>query len=90
MLGFRTRLVHVYLNDGNVKEIVNKVYDLDGIILVEIHIGNSDILGQVIYKEGKDLLNVRSKIKQMKGVEQVVWSERIYQSPVKRNHKWAT
>lgn len=87
LLGFNTGLVHIYLSDGNIDEIVDRVYELDGITSVEVHIGNSDILGHVIYKEGKDLLNIISAIKKMNGVEQVVCSERIYQSPVKHYNK---
>ena len=82
-LGYKTGLVHVYLRDGNINEIAKKVYELDGITSIEIHIGNSDILGNVINKEGTDLLNIFVAIKKMQGVERVVWSERIYQSPLK-------
>jgi DNA-binding Lrp family transcriptional regulator len=83
--GFKTGLVHVYLEDGNIDEIAKKVQNLDLITYVEIHIGNSDILGNVVYKEGKELLNLFSDIKKMKGVERIVWSERIYQSPSKES-----
>jgi len=71
------------LRDGIISEIANKVFELDGITFVEIHIGNSHILGNVIYKDGKRLLNIISAIKKIQGVEQVVWSERIYLSPLK-------
>src|ERR1044072_4930684 len=57
-LGYKTGLVHVYLRDGNINEIAKKVYELDGITSIEIHIGNSDILGNVIYKQGQDLLDI--------------------------------
>ncbi|HET6590041.1 MAG TPA: hypothetical protein VFG45_07760 [Candidatus Nitrosocosmicus sp.] len=87
LLGFKTCLVHIYLSDGNINEIANKVYELDGITLIEIHIGNSDIIGHVIYKEGKDLLSIIAAIKKMNGVRRVVWSERIYQSPFKHYNK---
>ncbi len=43
------------------------------------------MLGNVIYKEGKQLLNLISAIRKMEGVERIGWSERIYQSPLKRN-----
>lgn len=81
--GFKTGLVHVYLNDGHIEELAKKIHNLDHISNVEIHIGNSDILGQVIYKEGTDLLNLISAIKKMEGVDKIVWSERIDQSPSK-------
>ena len=83
--GFKTGLLHVYLRNGNIEETAKKIHNLDQITSVEIHIGNSDILGNVVYKEGKELLNLISAIKKMEGVERIVWSERIYQSPLKRN-----
>ena len=82
-LGFKTGLLHIYLKDGDIDEIAKKVYEVDGITSFEIHIGNSDILANVVYKEGKELLNIIVAIKKLEGVERIVWSERIYQSPSK-------
>jgi Lrp/AsnC family transcriptional regulator, regulator for asnA, asnC and gidA len=82
-LGFKTGLLHIYLKDGEIDEIAKKVYEVDGITSFEIHIGNSDILADVVYKEGKELLNIIAAIKKLEGVERIVWSERIYQSPSK-------
>ncbi|HYG00229.1 MAG TPA: winged helix-turn-helix transcriptional regulator [Candidatus Saccharimonadales bacterium] len=84
-MGFKSGLLHIYLKNGNIDEMVKKVNNLDQITSIEVHIGNSDIVGQVVYKEGKDLLNLISTIKKMEGVERVVWSERVYQSPSKGN-----
>jgi hypothetical protein len=52
---------------------------------IEIHIGNSDVLGHVVYNGGKELLNLIASIKSMEAVDKVVWSERVYQSPPKVN-----
>ncbi|WP_458720815.1 Lrp/AsnC family transcriptional regulator [Candidatus Nitrosocosmicus sp. R] len=82
-LGFKTGLLHIYLKDGDIDEIAKKVYEVDGITSFEIHIGNSDILANAVYKEGKQLLNIIAAIKKLEGVERIVWSERIYQSPSK-------
>lgn len=71
------------MDNGNIDEIAKKVYDLDGITRIEIHLGDSDILGHVIYKDGKELLNIIAAIKEMDGIEKIIWSERIYQSPSK-------
>lgn len=86
-LGFKTGLVYIYLSDGDINETIQKVYDLEGITFVEIHIGNPDILANVIYKEGKELLSLITAIKKMKGIERIVWSERIYRSSDKSYHK---
>ena len=85
--GFKTGLLHVYLKNGNIEEMAKSIYKLDGITSVEIHIGNSDILGNVIYKDSGDLLNLVTTIKNMNEVERIVWSERVYQSPSKINEK---
>ncbi len=82
-LGFKTGLLHIYLKNGEIDEIAKKVYEVDGITSFEIHIGNSDILANVVYKEGKELLNIIAAIKKLEGVERIVWSERVYQSPSK-------
>jgi len=81
--GYKTGLLHIYLKNGNIKKLTKKILELDGITSVEIHIGNSDILGNVIYKDSNDLLNLIATIKNMNGVERIVWSERVYQSPSK-------
>ena len=85
--GFKTGLLHVYLKNGNIEEMAKLIYELDGITSVEIHIGNSDILGNVIYKDSSELLNLIAKIKSMNEVDRIVWSERVYQSPSKVNEK---
>ena len=85
MFGFKTGLVHVYLRNGNIEQTARKIQNLNQITYVEIHIGNSDILGNVIYKKGKELLNLIATIKKMEGVDTIVWSERVYQSAPKGN-----
>ena len=82
-LGLKTGLLHIYLKSGDMDQIAKKVYEIDGITSFEIHIGNSDILANVVYKEGKELLNIITSIKKIEAVERIVWSERIYQSPSK-------
>lgn len=84
-LGFKSGLIHIYLKSGSVDEIAKIVYDLDRITTVEVHIGNSDIIANVIYKDSKELLDLIAEIKKIRGVGKVVWSERIYQSPQKKN-----
>ncbi|HYF99559.1 MAG TPA: Lrp/AsnC family transcriptional regulator [Candidatus Saccharimonadales bacterium] len=77
--GFKTILVHVFQRNGNIDDS-EEIHSLKHITTVEIHIGNSDILGPVTYKEGEELLNLISTIKEIGGVERIAWSERIYQS----------
>ena len=83
--GYKQGLVHIYLNDGNLDEILDQLSNLMGIVSIEVHIGNSDILAGIVYKEGPGLLKVITSIKKMEGVERVEWSEMILQYPIKRN-----
>ena len=84
-LGFKTGLLYIYLRDGDTESIAKKVYDLDGITYVEIHIGNADMLANVIYKDSNELFNLISEIKNIYGVARVAWSEKIYQTPYKKD-----
>ena len=86
-MGFNLGLVNIIVKKGDIDEIAKKVYDLDGIISVEVHIGNSDIVGHIVYKNGQDLRNIVSSIKQIDGVKSAIWSERIYQIPYKQQLK---
>jgi len=45
---------------------------------VEIHIGNSNMIGKIICKESKYLLRTLTDIKKLDGVEEIVWSEVVY------------
>ena len=81
--GYRTGLIHVYCSDKNIQQTAKKMLEFVGVTSVEIHIGNSDILADFAYKESKDLFDVILKIKQMSGIERVIWSERISRSTEK-------
>ena len=78
-LGFNSGLISILVSNEDINEVAKKVSEIDGMIWVEIHIGSFDIIGQIIYENGPDLLNIISTIKQVKGVRSVFWSERIYQ-----------
>jgi DNA-binding Lrp family transcriptional regulator len=79
-LGYKTGLFHIYLVNGKIDNMAKKINELEGITSIEIHVGNSDILANVVYKDGKKLLSLLSDIKDLQGVERVVWSERVYKS----------
>jgi Lrp/AsnC family transcriptional regulator, regulator for asnA, asnC and gidA len=83
--GFKTGLLHIYLRNGNIEETAKKIHSLQNVTTVEIHIGNSDILGHVVYRDSRDLLNLISEVKKLDNIERIVWSERIFQSTSKEN-----
>jgi DNA-binding Lrp family transcriptional regulator len=78
MMGFKKGLIHVYISNGNIDQIARKICSLDPIESVEIHIGNSDMIGNAIYNDSKQLLQTISEIKRIDGVEKIVWSEEVY------------
>lgn len=84
--GFKSGSIHIYLSDGNMDSILDKLSKLKGVTSLEVHIGNSDIIAGVVYKEGKELLNIIAAIKGMVGVDKIVWSERIFEHPVSSNN----
>jgi DNA-binding Lrp family transcriptional regulator len=84
--GFKSGSVHIYLDDGNVDAILNSVSKLKGVTALEVHIGNSDIIAGVVYKEGRDLLYLITNIKKMEGVKRIVWSERVFEYPLTSNN----
>jgi DNA-binding Lrp family transcriptional regulator len=80
--GIKTGLLHIYLNNGNLEDIMDKVSKIERITSIELHIGNSDIIAGVIYNQGSDLLEIITKIKKCEDVERIVWSERILEYPI--------
>jgi len=46
-----TNNLHVYLEDGNVSEIVDKLLARDGIYSASAHLGNSDVIGMFVYRD---------------------------------------
>ena len=84
--GFKSGYIHIYLSDGNIDFILEKISKLNGINSLEVHIGNSDIIAEAVYRDGRDLLNVIANVKRIEGVQRIVWSERILEYPLKNNN----
>jgi len=81
MFGFKKGLLHIYITNGDIEKIIKDISKLKGIISIEVHIGNSDILGNVIYKDAVELFDLITEAKKMDGVERIVWSEQDYSVP---------
>jgi DNA-binding Lrp family transcriptional regulator len=62
-IGFKKGLIHVYITNGNIEQIARKISTLDSIESVEIHIGNSDMIGNLVYNNSMQLLQTISDIK---------------------------
>lgn len=81
-LGLSKGLLHLYVNGRDALEVAEDLTKLDGITSVSLHIGNSDVVGEIIYKNSIDVLNAISNTKTIDGVERVVWSEEVMSLPV--------
>ena len=80
--GFKSGSIHIYLKNGNVESILDKVSKIKGVTSLEVHIGNSDIIAQIVYQHGHDLLDLITNIKNMESIDRIVWSEHIFDYPI--------
>jgi hypothetical protein len=76
-LGYKKGLLHVYLKDGKVYEVAERLRNIDHVLSVSIHIGNSDVVAEYATQDSNDLLSLMAEVKHMPTVERVVWSEEV-------------
>ncbi|HJT83774.1 MAG TPA: Lrp/AsnC family transcriptional regulator [Nitrososphaeraceae archaeon] len=81
LLGIAKGLLHTYLRDGQLRQTAKKISEMDGILSVSIHVGNSDIVSEFVYENSEDLVDIMGAIKQIEGIERVLWSEEIFKLP---------
>jgi len=84
-LGFKRGLIHVYLSKGEIDSVAQKLSKMRGIISASVHVGNSDLVGFFIYRNTKQLLKMTTDVKQIQGVENVMWSEEVYSIKVDKS-----
>lgn len=77
MLGIKKGLLHTYLQDGQLRKTAEKISEKEGIISVAIHVGNSDVVSEFVYEASEDLVDIIAEIKEIGGVDRVMWSEEI-------------
>lgn len=85
-LGINRGFLHVYLANGNMKEVANELIEFDGILSASIHVGNSDVVGDFVYDDSEQLVDTLAKIKHLDSVDHVVWSEEVYNVPASAAH----
>lgn len=81
-LGIKKGLLHVYLTNGDIKEVVTTMSKMDGILSSTVHVGNSDVVGEFAYEESEQLVDTISNLRHLNGVSRVLWSEEVYSVPV--------
>jgi DNA-binding Lrp family transcriptional regulator len=77
-IGIKRGMIHVYLVDGNIDQVARKISTFDAVTSVGIHIGNSDLIANTVYKDSWQLLQTISNIKELEGVDRILWSEEVY------------
>jgi DNA-binding Lrp family transcriptional regulator len=81
-LGLKKGMIHVYLRDGDMKSTAEKISNMEGVTSVSIHIGNSDIVADFVYRDSEQIIEIVSSIKRLDGVDKAVWSEEVYVLPI--------
>ena len=77
-LGLKKGLLHVYIRTGNIKEMAEELLSREGIMSAGIHVGNSDIVGEFVYEDSEQLVDLISHVKEVNSVDRVVWSEEVF------------
>ena len=57
----------------------------EGIMSAGIHVGNSDIVGEFVYEDSEQLVDLISHEKKKDEVDRVVWSEEVFLLPGKEH-----
>jgi len=80
-IGYSKGTIHLYINNIDAIAVSKKLAEIPGVISVSIHIGNSDIVGEIIYKNSMEVLDIIAECKRIDGVTKVIWSEEVYSMP---------
>ena len=81
MLDIKKGLLHTYLRDGKLRKTAEKISEMEGILSVTLHVGNSDIVSEFVYDNSEELVDIIAAIKEIEGVDKVMWSEEIFKLP---------
>ena len=85
-LGIKKGLLHIYLSDGQLRKTAEKTSEMEGVLSSNVHVGNSDIVSEFVYENNEDLVDIVAEIKQIQGVEKVVWSEEVFKVPERKEN----
>ena len=89
-LGYGKGSVHLSINNIDALTVAQRLAELQGVISVSIHIGNSDVIGDIIFRDSTEVLDIIAQCKRIEGVSKVIWSEEVYQLPVLTARKFMT
>jgi len=86
MLDIKKGLLHTYLRDGKLRKTAEKISEMEGILSVTLHVGNSDIVSEFVYDNSEELVDIIAAIKEIEGVDKVMWSEEIFKLPIHKEN----
>jgi DNA-binding Lrp family transcriptional regulator len=86
ILGIKKGLLHTYLRDGQLKKTAEMISNMEGVLSVTIHVGNSDVVAEFVYDNSEDLVDIIAAIKQIQGVDRVQWSEEVFRLPIHKEN----
>lgn len=86
MLDIKKGLLHTYLHDGKLRKTAEKISEMEGILSVTLHVGNSDVVSEFVYDNSEELVDIIAAIKEIEGVDKVMWSEEIFKLPRHKEH----
>lgn len=86
MLDIKKGLLHTYLRDGKLRKTAEKISEMEGILSVTLHVGNSDVVSEFVYDNSEELVDIIAAIKEIEGVDKVMWSEEIFKLPSHKEH----
>lgn len=84
-LGLKKGLLHVYIKTGNIKGVAEDLLSSDGIMSAGVHISNSDIVGEFVYEDSEQLVDLISHVKEMDEVDRELCGQRRFFSFVEKN-----
>jgi len=81
-LGYHKGYVHLYLHGGtDMNVFAERLRNMKGIYSVGLHLGNSDIVGTIVFKENREVLDLIADVKKLEGISRIIWSHEVYTLP---------
>jgi DNA-binding Lrp family transcriptional regulator len=77
-LGFKKGFLAIRLKGGNIQSIVKRLQGIRGIITISANIGTFPITCTIVYKNTPELWNMISSVQELDNIQEVLWSEEIY------------
>ncbi len=77
-LGFKKGFLAIRLKGGKIQSIVEMLKRISGIIAISANIGTFPITCTIVYKNVTELWNIISSVQELDNIQEVLWSEEIY------------